>query len=303
MQGFTERIWRECHKEIYSPEYGAADEYCAPFARIERGAIRTKDLHDISTADTAQVIFRNTTEFDTLVAALHRQGVKRISLNMGCPFPMQMKKGRGAAILVNQENILSDISNIMAKRSDIIWSVKMRLGRDNPEEWKLAIDAINEMPLEYVAMHPRTANVGYKGDINIKEFHKFCKECNHPIVYNGDITSVDDLTKWTADKSLYGIMIARGLMMRPSLIAEWRSGSEWTHAKRVRYINKLHEKLFAYYKATLYGDTQILMKIRPFWEYLEQEIGHNIIKLLKKATSLRKYEPIAEAIIHNTNKT
>ena len=42
--------------------------------------------------------------------------------------------------------------------------------------------------------------------------------------------------------------------------------------------------------------TQVLSKIKPFWEYLEWEIGHKTAKMIKKATSIEKYEKAVASI-------
>lgn len=304
LQGHTEKIWRDMHRLVYGgPMHGTADEYYAPFSRCEKGSTRPRDIRDLSPRDTAQVIFRNVEEFNTVVADLHRNGAVRIDLNLGCPFPLQVRKGRGAALVANHDDVLLHIAAAMASRKDIEWSVKMRLGRKHPHEWALAIDAINAMPLKYVTIHPRTADQAYKGELHIKEFEQFMAQCRHPVVYNGDITSSADIdavaAKWPR---LYGVMVSRGLMARPSLIAEAYTGIEWTHSKRMLNLLSLHAGILQHYETTLCGDSQILMKIRPFWEYTEQELGHRQLKLIKKAVTLQKYKSLICAMEYNARK-
>lgn len=52
---------------------------------------------------------------------------------------------------------------------------------------------------------------------------------------------------------------------------------------------RLHDRILEYYSATLCGDSQILLKIRPFWEYAEAEIGHKALKSIRKAGTMPKY--------------
>ncbi len=50
-----------------------------------------------------------------------------------------------------------------------------------------------------------------------------------------------------------------------------------------------HRNLLDYYSSTLCGETQLISKIKPFWEYAEDEIGRKAWKAIKKATNLAKY--------------
>lgn len=50
-----------------------------------------------------------------------------------------------------------------------------------------------------------------------------------------------------------------------------------------------HDRLFTHYKNTLCGDSQVLSKIKPFWEFAESEIGRKPWKAIKKASSMPKY--------------
>lgn len=88
LQGYTDAIWRHCHALIY----GGVDLYFTPFAQIEKGTIRPKDIKDIFNPLNAnhkpvvQIIFKNVDEFTALCDRLTGEGIREIDLNMGCPF-------------------------------------------------------------------------------------------------------------------------------------------------------------------------------------------------------------------------
>ena len=73
------------------------------------------------------------------------------------------------------------------------FSVKMRLGLDSAEQWKAVIPILNDVPLTHITVHPRIATQQYKGEINMDSFRLLADECQHPLVYNGDILSVGDI--------------------------------------------------------------------------------------------------------------
>lgn len=295
LQGFTNAPFRHFHYELFGK--GLDIVYLTPFVRVEKGAPRPSDYRDaVADLDSIhhtiqQVIFANVDELKLLVDSLAEAGCRRINLNMGCPYPMQTAKGRGAATIASQR-LLSDIAEVVASYcSDLTFSIKMRLGLKNNDEWERAIDIINSMPLEFVAMHPRIAKQLYSGTVDIEAFDAFCKECRHAIVYNGDILRPGQIENIGAGRNLHGVMAGRGILSRPSLFSEFSSATIKTGPEIANDIILLHNKLFDHYSATLCGDAQLMMKIKSCWEYFGKCEGFDrkALKKLKKATSLRGY--------------
>lgn len=292
LQGYTESMWREAHRAVYGPQNGAADCYFTPFVRIDKGEVRRRDLRElpVATADVAQIIFRNREEFCRLIDAVSEAGCSEIDLNLGCPFPMQTGRGRGAAA-VGRPELLAEVAKEMQLRKEIGWSAKMRLGLTDPKQWRSVAQILSEMPLRWLTVHPRVATQLYKGELWLDEMDEVMEIITHPIVFNGEIqtpASIDDaVRRWPG---LSGVMIGRGLLARPSLIAEYRSGEEWSHEQRMESILALHKLVFEANSCRLEGgEHQLVQKMLAFWEYLEPEIGHKIFKAIKKSTSIRAY--------------
>lgn len=298
MQGHTEGIFCRFHSDTYGP----ADFYSTPFIRVEKGEVRRRDLrvNDPQTVKglnvIPQAIFRDITEWKLIAEAVAQLGFTTLDMNLGCPFPPQVKHGRGAALLRNP-SLLKAVAEEMPSFPTLAFSIKMRLGVEQPDEWTAIIDTINSMPLTRVTVHPRVATQQYGGELHIGQFETLARELRHPIVYNGDIANPDDIDR-IADRypTLEGVMAGRGLLARPSLHAEWLEGRQWSREERIIKLLRLHRNLFEYYRSTLCGDAQILMKIKPFWEYLEPEIGHKPFKAIKKASSLPKYTTAVDSI-------
>lgn len=165
----------------------------------------------------------------------------------------------------------------------------MRLGMENPDEWKEIMGVLNSMELSTIYVHPRVARQKYSGELNLDGFAEILKESSNPVVFNGDIKTPGDI-KGIMEKfpGVEGIMIGRGLLGRPSLANEIEEG-EWPIEQRIEKMLKFHRELFGYYQNHLCGDAQILSKIKPFWEYAEAEIGRKAWKAIKKSTNLTKY--------------
>lgn len=294
LQGYTDAVYRHFHAAIY----GGADAYFTPFVRIEGGEPRSRDLRDVASPlnvgieTVPQIIFKDLAEFERLVDAIRALGYRRIDLNMGCPFAPQVKKGRGAGVVANTA-LVEALAEAVASMRDIEFSVKMRLGTDNPGQWRAIVDSINSMPLAHVCLHPRTAAQQYGGCIDYDQLRDFRAAVGHPLVVNGDICKVEQIEA-IGD---YGVMFGRGLLSRPSLLAEYRSGEEMPRQERMRRLDEFHRSVFDYYSQVLCGDSQLLSKIKPFWDYLEPEIGHKARKAISKARSLAAYSSAVEAIL------
>ncbi len=282
LQGYTDAVYRRAHHECV----GGVDEYYTPFVRIEKGEIRKKDLRDTDPAanegvlTVPQVIARDGDEFARLCDALQEQGWRRIDLNMGCPFPMQVKAGRGCGLLQHPERI-EEIQKEMLRRPEVTFSVKMRLGQECEEEGLAVMPIINAMPLTHVTLHPRLGKQQYKGMADREAFARFMEVCKQQMVYNGDLSD-----QWSvASDQLKGVMIGRGLLARP-----WMLGDKEPH----EVIGKMHAVIYRHATEHLCGDSQILSRLHAFWEYLD--IPHKQKKAIMKATTLQRYREAVAAL-------
>lgn len=295
LQGFTEAPFRHFHYEIYGiEEYQLT--YFTPFIRWERGEVRNRDLRDATSELNSnhqlipQIIFKDANEFLSLVDAVRNTGHKRVNLNMGCPFVPQVRKGRGAGLLVKPD-IIAEIGRHILSMTDMEFSIKMRLGVERPTDWRDIIEIINDINLSHLTIHPRTASQQYAGELHADEFNQLIDRSANPVIFNGDIYSHSQINELRQRyPGLHGIMIGRGLLMRPSIIAEWQQGHEWTRAERATRLLKLHDEIFNHYNMTLTGgETQILSKIKPLWEYFGSEFDRKSIKRIGKASSISAY--------------
>lgn len=286
LQGYTDAPYRHFHAEIF----GGADAYFSPFVRVENNAPRARDMRNVCSqlndnhTIVPQIIFGDAQEFNLLTESVIKAGHRHIDLNMGCPFPPQVRHGRGAGVIANR-CLLEKLAPLMTRYPEVTFSAKMRLGIKEPTEWRAIIDCINALPLRHITVHPRTAAQQYSGRPNTDELSVFAEQSAHPIVVNGDIMTPDDISRTDA----FGVMAGRGLLARPSLFAEYRSGNKMPREERIARLIRMHDALSDYYRNRLCGDSQMLSKIKPFWDYLEPEIGHKIHKAIRKAGTVQSY--------------
>ncbi|MCM1369398.1 MAG: tRNA-dihydrouridine synthase family protein [Candidatus Amulumruptor caecigallinarius] len=301
IQGVTDAAWRHYHHISYPGD----NRYFTPFIRCEHGTLRHRDAKDFTselnkgTGTEAQIIFRDMREADILVRELSALGAKEINLNMGCPFPLQTGKGRGAGFIANT-NEAAKLPELFGKYPEVSFSVKMRLGYESPDEWRNIIGTLNSLPLRFIALHPRVARQQYGGELHHTEFDAFTEASKNPVIFNGEIRTPEDATIITErHPSICGLMTGRGILGRPSLAQEITEGKEIPSEERLARMMKFHKALLRHYEETLCGDTQILSKIKGFWEYSEDEIGRKAWKAIRKSTTMPKYKSAIAMILQN----
>ena len=322
LQGYTTGIYRKAHAEIF----GGVDAYYAPFLRIENGKPREKDLRDLETSNpqhsnsekqtcaktVPQIIANSVSEFKILAETLLQKGYTQIDFNMGCPFPMQVNRHRGAGLLSDMQTVqaimdeIKKFSSAANGTASVKFSVKMRLGQETSDEAFALLPILNDTPLVHITLHPRLGKQQYKGALDFSSFERFYSECKHPLVYNGDITSVSQIHEMERRyPKLAGVMIGRGLLARPSLAAEYKAlcrkdetGSAQSSSRDINCatpqdflgkILQMHQAIFDNACQTFQGDSQILSRVQSFWEYLEPSIPKKIFKRIKKAGKLSEY--------------
>ena len=291
LQGFTESAYRLAHSK-FAP---GIHTYYTPFLRLEKGEVRAKDLRDLE-ADhpyhlIPQIIVRDVDEFNTLTKAVTDLGFKEIDINMGCPYPMQTKSGRGSGILPHVEKVreilgaVSQLSQADSTSEGLKFSIKMRLGLESPDESMHLLPLLNEASLAHITLHPRLGIQQYKGALNFEAFDTFYQECKHPLIFNGDITDLKEIQYIeTRYPKLAGIMIGRGLLANPVLAAQYAGLPCGTATET---LLKIHADVAADYARRLQGNAQILDKIRPFWTYAD--LPKKIRKKIEKSKTLEEY--------------
>lgn len=284
LQGLTEAAWRSAHFAAFGSRQGDV-EYFTPFIRVEKGAVRQRDLRDF-TSDlnrgmtlTPQIIFRDLDEWRMLVDVLAEAGASRIDMNLGCPFVPQVRKGRGAGMLCRSEHLARIADAMTAYAGELKFSVKMRLGVSDPADAVHLVDILNDMPLRHVAVHPRTAAQQYKGDLLIDALADFTSRLRHKVIFNGEISSPADISELTIRYD--GVMVGRGLLARPSLFAEYRSGRELTAPQREEAFLDLIRATSALLERRLCGPAQLRDKMKPYWDYAPATLDRKFIKQAK----------------------
>ena len=304
LQGFTDFTYRNVFQEFY----GGISKYFIPYLSYIKGKEIKKSLlkeilpeNNKALPAVPQVLFSNTTELLELVSILVDNGYKEINLNLGCPYPMATNRGRGAAWLEKPDVLNETLQELFAKEFPTKFSVKMRAGMKNNQDFKPALEILNQFLLEEIIFHPRTADQMYDGKADPSLFAEALSLTKHPLVYNGDIFYVTDFQELkTILPQQNSWMTGRGLLMDPSLALRL-NGEEMEAKLRKLKLKEFHDRLFLEYSERLQGCGHLLTKMTQFWSYFCEsfENPHKAMKLVKKSSNVLKYNAAVVEIFRN----
>ena len=292
LQGLTEAVFRNA----FERHFGGVAAYYTPFVRREHGEVRRKDLRELAPERNRvghlvpQLLAGTCEEACHIVEVIRDMGYREADLNMGCAFPMVVRRGKGCGILPFPEKV-RELLRVAELYPDMAFSVKMRLGYETTDECMRLLPLLNDTPLVRVAVHARTGLQQYKGECDREMFFRFAEACSHPVVYNGDVCTTDDiLGLQQSGVALQGVMIGRGLLAAPWLAAEWRDGEVWTREHRMDALRAFHAALFDGYEQQLEGgEKQLLTKMKAFWEYILPDGDRKCRKRIHKAQRVADY--------------
>jgi tRNA-dihydrouridine synthase len=246
-----------------------------------------------------QIITNDADEFLFVAKYVQELGYKELNWNLGCPYPMVTKCGMGSGLISNTEKI-NQILDKVHSESDIIVSMKMRLGYENSEEILKTLPIIESYPVKNVAIHARIGKQLYKGGVNLDAFQQCVDATKLKLYYNGDITTV---TKFNEMQERFPTidhwMIGRGLIADPFLPSMIKNNTTEYPSNKMELFSAFHETLYEGYSESLSGSTHILLKMHHLWEYFSAIFSnpHKVAKNIKKAKSIRNYEATVKEII------
>ena len=304
LQGFTDFRFRNAQNKLF----GGIDTFYSPYIRLNGKMIikpsYERDLlpeNNIDIEVIPQVITNDADEFLFVAKYVRELGYKELNWNLGCPYPMVTKSGMGSGLISNPEKINYILERVHAE-SDILVSMKMRLGYDTTEEILEALPVLDRYPIKNIAIHARIGKQLYKGGVHLDAFQKCIDHTKHKLYYNGDITSVAKFKEMQERfPTIDHWMIGRGLIADPFLPSMIKSNSSEYPENKVELFNAFHDTLYAIYSESLSGSAHILLKMYHLWEYFSATFSNpqKVLKKIKKAQSIRNYEAAVAEIFRN----
>ena len=298
LEGITGYIFRNTFNEIY----GHVDKYFAPFiSPSEKSPMTPREMRDLAPDNNKgiylvpQILSCRSERFIEAARALQAMGYDEVNLNLGCPSGTVCAKGKGAGFLpetLELRKFLDDIYSFSGAEGMKI-SIKTRLGFYDPEEFYDLTEIFNCYPVSELIVHPRIRGDYYKGEIRKEYFAYALEHVKCPLVYNGNIYSVEDYNELCRffGKDLDPVMTGRGLLSDPSLADKLIGKCTGTDTSKFRL---LHDTLYHEYQKVMSPDINVLYKMKELWTYWSVmfEDGSRDIKRLLKTKKYAEYENI-----------
>jgi tRNA-dihydrouridine synthase len=297
MEGVTGHIYRNAHNTFFSN----IDKYFAPFIVANQcESFKARELNDILPENNQglilvpQILTNNAKDFINTSKKIKQLGYNEINLNLGCPSGTVVSKNRGAGFLAKKEELDTFLEEIFYESVTKI-SVKTRIGKDQPEEFYELIQIFNKYPMEELIIHPRIQKDFYKNKPNLNIFKEALALSKNPVCYNGDIFNLKDYEEFThAFPSVGTLMLGRGLLMNPGLIDIIKDNIKVDK----NLLKDFHDKIYDDYKKILFGERNVLFKMKELWFYLIQSFSNNAkyAKKIRKSERLYDYDEAVSSL-------
>ena len=304
LQGFTDFRFRNAFHRYF----GGIDTFYSPYIKLNgklviKGSYERDILPENNTTLEVipQIITNDAEEFLFVANYVQQLGYKELNWNLGCPYPMVAKCGMGSGLISNTsqiEHILKRVHN----ETDIIVSMKMRMGYENPTEILNVFPILEQYPIKNIAIHARIGKQLYKGGVDLDSFQKCLDTSKQKIYYNGDITSVEKFRMMQERfPSIDHWMIGRGLIADPFLPSMIKNNTTEYPKNKLEIFEAFHDTIYQEYDAYLSGPTPIRMKMLGFWEYFSESFSNpqKTFKKIKKAGNSKNYEIAVKEIFKN----
>lgn len=293
----------DCHfRTLFQRHFPGFDSALAPFINPQRHSnFQPKQLKDLLPEENRelvvvpQLLHTDPVDFLHLANRLSELGYTRINWNLGCPAPTVTKKKRGSGLLPYPEEILAFLDQVMP-RLPLALSIKTRLGLETREELLHLLPRLDDYPLEEIIIHGRLGRQMYRGETDREAFGLCLKQSRHPIVYNGDITSVEIFQELQEEfPAVNRWMLGRGALANPFLPGEIK-GLET--ANRIERLQLFHHELYHRYRELLSGPAHLLGRMKQLWIYLSASFPpqHKSWKQLKKCHTEAQYLQVTETL-------
>lgn len=143
-----------------------------------------------------------------------------IDINLGCPVPKVTKSGAGSSLLKDPKK-LGKIMKELVDVSPVPVTAKIRLGFNNETiNFLEVIEELEKAGVSMIAVHARTAKQLYGGKPQWELLKDLGKTMKVPLVVSGDIYTLDDAINAMKLTSASGVMVARGGIGNPRLVAQ-----------------------------------------------------------------------------------
>jgi tRNA-dihydrouridine synthase B len=181
------------------------------------------------------------------------RGAAIIDINMGCPVK-KVTNGFAGSALMRDLPMAASLIEATVKAVKIPVTLKMRMGWDHdslnaPELARIAED----LGVKMITVHGRTRNQMYAGSADWAFVARVKAAVKLPVIVNGDICSLNDISRALELSGADGVMIGRGAYGRP-----------WFLNQAIRYLRD----------GTHVPDPALVEQYRVIMDHYEEMLQH-----------------------------
>lgn len=296
LEGITTYIYRNIHHTMFPGMEKYYTPFVSPTSNHDFKSREKKDVipqHNQGIPLVPQILSNHADEFLYTAERLIEFGYREINLNLGCPSGTVVAKGRGAGFLSDLEGLDRFLGELFEKIT-VPLSIKTRIGRHEPSEFKKILAIYNRYPIHELTIHPRVRDDFYRGKADWDVFEEALEQSTNPICYNGDINSVEDYERFCERfPSVEQVMIGRGLIANPGLVRELQTGQTMTWQERLHFASVLQRA----YEEVM-PEIPVLFKMKEIWSYMAMahEDSAKVWKKIKKTKRMKEYEMVLRTL-------
>lgn len=219
-----------------------------------------------------------------------------IDINMGCPVNKVVKTNGGSSLMKDPEQAYKIVRAIRSVTTKPI-TVKMRTGWDsnNINAVEMA-KGLEEAGVSMIAIHGRTRQEMYSGDIDFETIRKVKEAVSIPVIGNGNIRSVAEAHEMIEKTGVDGIMLARSVLNNPWLIEEIKASFENKTYEMNLNAEQRFDWLRQHFLSMIHylGETIAVKKMRGFssWYIAGLEDARALKSLFIRMQSLEEFDKI-----------
>ena len=178
------------------------------------------DVRDEKYPVIVQLVGGDAKLFGDAIKLVEQLGAHAIDINMGCPVK-KIVNNQSGSYLMKDLKLASQIIDEAIKSTKLKVSIKFRAGWD-----KQHINAVEfakmceEHGASHITIHGRTRSEFYSGAADWNIIRQVKENVKIPVIGNGDITSPEIAQERINQTGVDGVMIARGILGAPWLIAQ-----------------------------------------------------------------------------------
>lgn len=306
LEGITIYPYRNLHHKYF----GGVEKYFTPFlAPGPEQGMSVKEMRDVLPENNAgvpvvpQILTNRAGDFLLASKKLLEMGYREINLNLGCPSGTVTAKKKGSGFLLYPDDLdrfFDEVfSDAAVRNGEFLVSIKTRIGKNEVEEWPELMQVYNRYPIHELTVHPRIQKEFYKGTPHLDVFTDILKESRNPVVYNGDLFTVEKVKEFREKFPTVGtVMIGRGLIRNPALAEMILQEETEPEADILPRIREFHDALFEHYRETMSGDRNLLFRMKDLWSYMLAEVpdSEKLAKKIRKSQHVPEYLAAVEEV-------